>query len=187
MTAQLQGGQLQYTWSGKILPNDVGDPWLIGTQGKSFDLNVAVSQSAPDYFGGNVDFAAFDIDNAELSIDGQNIAFVGSGILDFTDNWTGAADLVTFHGDFDRFGKIIEFGSVVALPITTFQFQNLPETPPNFVSPANVVTNSGCCGATYGTFVAAGTPVRVIPEPSTLVLATILLFAGSGISTPRRW
>jgi hypothetical protein len=177
-TERSQAGQLQYSWSGKIFPNGSDDPWLVGNQGKTFDLKVLVSNS--DLTTGNIEFAAFDAVDASLSIDGQPINYVGAGILDFTDDWSNLADLITFQGNFTQLGQTVEFGSFVALPKATFQFQNFSEAPPVFVSPAIVLDNSGCCGGTYATVVAAGTPVNVVPEPTTLALAaSILMLVGS--------
>src|SRR6478672_5546113 len=154
-----QADQLQYSWSGKIFPIGTDDPWLVGNQGKTFDLRVLVSNSAPDLLTGNIEFAAFDADDASLSIDGQPINYVGAAGLDFTDDWSNLADLITFHGNFTQLGQTVEFGSFVALPKATFQFQSFSEAPPVSVSPAIVLDNSGCCGGTYATVVAAGTPV----------------------------
>jgi hypothetical protein len=185
ITERSQAGQLQYSWSGKISPNGSDDPWLVGNQGKTFDLRVLVSNSASDLTTGNIEFAAFDAVDASLSIDGQPINYVGAGILDFTDDSSNLADLITFQGNFTQLGQTVEFGSFVALPKATFQFQGFSEAPPVFVSPAIVLDSSGCCGGTYATVVAAGTPVNVVPEPTTLALAAsiLILVRGCRVST----
>jgi hypothetical protein len=150
---------------------------------------VLISNSAPDLTTGNIEFAAFDAVDASLSIDGQPINYVGAGGLDFTDDWSNLADLITFHGNFTQLGQTVDFGSFVALPKATFQFQSFSEAPPVFVSPANVLDSSGCCGGTYATVVAAGTPVNVVPEPTTLALAAsiLILIRGCRGSTAHRY
>jgi hypothetical protein len=176
VTAHSANGELTYSWSGTLFLNGASDPWNLGSQGSSFSLSVSVSDLAVDMLPGNTDFAAFAIDDARLIVGAQTIPYVANGVLDFTDNEAGTTDIVTFNGDFDKLGNLVEIGSNAALPLSTFQFQNSSEKPPYFAS-ANVDQTSGCCGGIYGSVVPAGALVTVVPEPTTLTLLTFSIFA----------
>lgn len=170
---------VHYSWSGNLVPSGSDDPWQLGPQGQPFVLEVAISLDAPDLLDLNVEFAAFELDDASLLLDNQQLTFVGNGNIDFTDDWSGLLDLVVFHGDFERLGQIIEIGSAVSLPTSTYAFTQMIESPPHFASTENV-DRTTCCGGTYTSIVALGSPVSAVPEPSTAFLlgvSIIPLFA----------
>jgi hypothetical protein len=78
-TASASAGQIRYSWSGRIVPSESEDPWQIGEQGREFALEFAVSSNARDDFDINVEFAAFDVAEARLLLDGEEIEFTGPG------------------------------------------------------------------------------------------------------------
>jgi hypothetical protein len=170
-----QASQVRYSWSGTMLLSGSDDPWLLGELGKSFELEIAVSRDAADLSDLDVEFAAFATDDVRFLLGGQEVALVGNGLIDFTDDWSGLVDLLVFHGEFERLGHTIEIGSLAALPKESFQFSNDIEPPPFFPSTANV-DRATCCGGTYASVVAADTAVIVVPEPSSaaIVIGSII-------------
>src|SRR3954452_18024785 len=92
-----------------------------------------------------------------MSISGQNVAYIGNGVIDFTDNSNGVFDLVLISGKFQRFGQTVEIESTVDLNPATFAFTQLSEAPPNFASTANA-DRITCCGSTYTLIVEGGKP-----------------------------
>ncbi len=166
---------INYSWSGLIVPAGSDDPWLIGSQGKSFDLGVTVASNAQDLLPTDVPTAGFDVLGATLSIDGASVAYVGFGTLEFQDNVGNIADLLTFNGSFAKFGQTLEIGSNVAIPTNSFQFANLIEFPPSFATTTSS-DQASCCGTPYVTVVPAGTIVKVeVPEPGTFSLFAAVL------------
>jgi hypothetical protein len=140
-------------------------------------LDIVVSRHATDLFDLNLEFAAHEIDNARLRLEDREIHFVGSGIIDFTDNSSGLSDLLVFHGNFEHLGVVIDLGSAVALPPSTFQLSQFLEPPPLFGSTAE--TSGGvCCGGVYAAVVAEGTQLVVIPEPTSSNLLSAVAIAG---------
>jgi hypothetical protein len=177
--------QVRYSWSGRLVPAGDDDPWLIHQQGEAFDLSVTVSSGALDLSQFDVEFAAFEVDNAQLFVQGQEIAYLGNGVLDFTDNSAVGYDLIVFAGDFQQFEQVIEIDSAVILLPDTFQFLQQIHQPPYFSSTANTLRIT-CCGGPYASIVAEGATVTVVPEPPSLALlpVTALLFVFA--NRPRR-
>lgn len=173
LAAQAVAGHIRYSWSGQLVPNS-SDPWQLGDGGKPFTLDVVIPLDAVDRHHVNVEFAAFDGDSARLTLDGQEVSYVGGANLDFTDNWGGLLDIVSFGGNFQRLGETIEFGSSVFLPLPTFEFFRTLEPPPFFESTSEGI-GGVCCGGAYAAVVSAGTLVSVVPEPSSV---SILVASG---------
>jgi len=167
--ASAQADQIRYSWSGQLVPDGSGDPWQLGEQGKPFLLDVVASLDAIDLLDVNVEFAAFQALSARLALDGNEIAYVSGANLDFTDNWSGLRDLLVFHGEFERLGHTIEIGSLVALPLSIFQFSQTVESPPFFGS-TSASDGGTCCGGIYTAIVAPGTLVSVVPEPASVLI-----------------
>ena len=165
---------VRYSWPGRLVASGTDDPWQIGDHGQDFELHVVVSRGAPDIFDLNVEFAGHEIRDARLVLHGVDIPFVGDGTIDFTDNGIGGFDLVAFHGEFSRFGHIVEIGSLAVLPMTTFSFSRLIEPPPLFVSSAIAsIDQAACCGGQYSSLVEAGAQVIAVPEPGSLALCAL--------------
>ncbi|MEX2310144.1 MAG: hypothetical protein WD738_21405 [Pirellulales bacterium] len=160
---------IRYSWSGQLVPSGEDDPWQIGEQGQPFALDLAVSSTASDLLDANVEFAAFDVDEARFVLGGDELLFSGNGNVDFTDNHAGLFDLLVFHGDFERLGQIIDIGSLTVLPMASFQFSQTIESPPLFPSTINL-DRSACCGGLYTSIIAAGSAVRVVGEPASVGL-----------------
>lgn len=166
LMAPALGGQIKYSWSGQLVPNS-SDPWQLGDGGKPFTLDVVIPLDAADRQHVNVEFAAFDGDSARLTLDGQEVMYVGGANLDFTDNWGGLFDIVSFGGNFQRLGETIEIGSSVFLPLPTFQFFRTLEPPPFFQSTSEGI-GGVCCGGAYAAVVLAGAFVSVVPEGNSM-------------------
>jgi len=160
--------EIQYSWSGTIVPTGANDPWSIGVQGQPFSLSSIVSSSAPDLSSSDVQFATFNVDSAQLAINGQDVPYVGNGVIDFTDNSSATFDLLRVGGNFQRSGQTLEIESLVDLSPATFAFTQNSEPPPLFSSTTNVESAS-CCGGAYTLIVDAGSAVKVVPEPANIV------------------
>ena len=151
----------------------------IAELGKPFDLNVIVENDTTDLFAVELEFAVFVVASARLSVEGQLVPYIGNGSIDFTDDWSGMFDLVTFSGEFEISGLTTEIGSLVALPTSTFHFGSVVEPPPVFGLAENAA-DASCCGNDYTTFVPAGNLIMAVPEPEAglsigyLVLAALL-------------
>jgi hypothetical protein len=160
-----QASQIHYSWSGTILPISSDDPWLLGEHGKSFELEVDVSQTAFDLSDLDVKFAAFEVDDARFLVEGADFTYVSTGVIDFTDDSLTGYDLLVFAGLFERFGHTLEVGSAVTFAVTTFQFSNEIEAPPIFESATNVLRTTYGPQGPYAGVVPEGTSVSWLLRP----------------------
>jgi hypothetical protein len=169
---------IRYSWSGQLVPNDASspDPWMIGPEGKPFELEVAVARSAADLSEQSIEVSAFAVLHANLLLDGQVLTFAGGGIVDYFDG-NPVYDLLSFAGEFERFGETAEFSTVVSLPLSTFHFTQFDESLPAFRSTTNL-TRSISGNRLYSAIVEQGMVISVVPEPS----SSFLLFI-SGIAS----
>jgi hypothetical protein len=174
---------IRYEWSGSLIAGDKSDPWNIGLAGATFDLQLNVSDTAADLHDLNVEFAAYEASSAGLTIDGDELTFVGPAAIDFTDNHAGLYDLVYFAGVFERSGQPVEFGTAITLPLGSYDLPSTVVPPPAFgiaVSPAG----TSCCGGVYTAIVPSGalfSATAVIPEPTigTMLAAVVLAVVGA--------
>jgi hypothetical protein len=171
---ELRADSIQYSWSGTVFQRGGDDPWLIGSQGKPFEISATVRTNAMDAFPPEAYIADFWTDDVQLTLDGQSLTYVGNGLIDFVDNAGGTDDLITISGIFTNLGQSLAFGSGVSLPGSTFLFTQNLETPPTF-SPTLSTGETGCCGGTYDAIVSAGSLVEALPEPNS---ATLLVMCG---------
>jgi hypothetical protein len=148
--AQLEG--IPYSWSGRLVVNGDDDPWQLGARGMEFDVEVSIPANALDDFDQSVALAGFEAHHVRFRLEGQEIAYLPSGTLSFTDDFANSIDIMTFHGDFERLGAMIEIGSAVAMPCDTLRFMRDSELPPLFGSTINV-DRAACCGGTYSAVV----------------------------------
>jgi hypothetical protein len=187
LCSSLWAAHVRYSWAGTIVPTDQGDPWGVGLGGEGFHLDVDVPAGAVDLQEVNVEFAAHDAASATLTIGGEELTFVGPGVMDFTDNHVGLYDLVTFHGVFERFGQEIEFGTGFVLRPDAYEFQEFSEFPVAFGSEFSSLQMT-CCGGVYASTVAAGAVImaQVVPEPGVGVLAAVMGFVLGGSRTLMR-
>ncbi len=159
---------IQYSWYGLLVPNvsDGDDPWQLSTLGNNFELGLTVSTTAKDLFDQNVEYSAFEVDDAQLILGGEQIRFIGPGFIDLTDDWSGYFDIFTFAGYFERLGILIEIGTAVVLPLDIIQLSEMIEKPSVFRSTKNVAISVMGVPGPYTGIVGKGTPVIVtVPEP----------------------
>jgi hypothetical protein len=156
---------IRYAWSGVIVSDGADDPWSIGQHGKSFSLSATVSSDAADVLSDSVQFSAFNLNDADLVIEGQQVSYVGNGTIDFTDNSGGILDVVLVAGEFQSHGTKVEIESAVALDPATFMFTHENELLPVLTSTTNMDRIS-CCRPPYVLVVQAGSAVIVVPEPT---------------------
>jgi len=185
--APLQAYQIHYSWSGKLIPDKVEDPWLVGAQGKPFELEIVVSHDSADLLGLYVGDARHVIDHALLLLNGVEIPYMGDGFVKFEDDFDDAVDVMGFHGIFESLGHLVEISSYASLPISSFQFMRIAEPPPFFNSTVNSHTSYTSGRGPYNTSIVAGTPVVVVPEPATLALLcwAVLAFVATGLQYGR--
>lgn len=161
---------IQYSWTGQLVLNGSANPWQLEANGAAFHLIITVAQDASDFLDGSVNFAAFEVEEANLSIDGALVGFIGDSYLEFAAYPNAVVDLITFAGVFDRAGQQLEIGSVVALPPHSFHLLDNVEPPPYF--PPTLTSDPAAYGSgTYTGFVGTGTLVFMIPEQSSLQAA----------------
>ena len=168
---------LEYSWTGIVekYPSASADPWGVGS-GKPFEISVYVDQAATDYSGSQVDIATFPVLSAEFSLDGTPGTVTPSPIQ-FWDQPFFAHDIILV--DFGlAFGGVVEpMIACTALPPPTFSFTELLESPPFFGTAMTDLRSISHFGSgNYQIVTPAQTVVtsRVIPEPSTLAIWSLL-------------
>ena len=175
-----------YSWSGHMELFAAGepDPWLIGPTGADFVLQTTVSSSASDINSTQVSFAQFVPEVIRLWINNEEVAFVDSANIDFTDT-DNIIDSITAGGRFSKLGQVVDISSVVGLAASTFSFTLAAEVPPYFsstISSGNAQSNQH----PYVTIVQGGTLVTVVPEPCGILL-TVMGFATFAAGRTRCW
>jgi hypothetical protein len=163
--ASLGAATITYSWSGTLLlhENSPADPWGIGADGAPFTLSTTVAAAALDDNPTQTPWADFAALSARLRVDGEEIPFVSSARIDFSDS-ADVLDAVSAVGEFSKGGQALFIASVVALPPAAFSL-SLPSESPPFI--ASMVTAGRATNASrpYVAIVAPGTWVSVVPEP----------------------
>lgn len=170
--------ELTYSWSGtlQLQSSSSADPWGIGKDGATFAMSTTVGEAAIDV-NAATPFANFAAKASRLWIKGQEISFVGSPFLVFTDapeTPLPAIDTVTMAADFSKNGQTVHFSTVVAISPRTYTFSSPVEASPSFPSMPSISQGVGYgVPRLYVAIVPAGTLVTVVPEPATFGLALI--------------
>lgn len=173
-------GYVVYSWSGTLIPHGIEDPWLIGSAGKPFDIQISVSTDAPDGIDQSIEYAGFFADHVDFRLADVAVPVSGDLYIDFADNQANLVDLTSFAGNFELLGQSLDIGTVIELPIDTFSFSQELERPPTFSQTATL--DRGAFGTQYYTgIVTKGAPVQAVPEGDSLLaigfVATALYFA----------
>ena len=177
---------IEYSWAGTLEPLEADeDPWRIGAAGKPFVITAFVDEDAVD-LDLSVVVARFDLLHAELLIDGVRQEALGRGLILIHDR--DVRDILSILLFDVQFLSVREgFVTGLDLPPSALTFEENLETPPVF-SAADTITAGGATSdsSSYFTFIDLGTSVRarIIPEPSTMVLA-LLAALGVGIMRSR--
>ena len=179
-----RGALIEYAWQGSIVPIDPAeDPWGIGEPGLRYTISGFVDQGADD-IDAEVGGAFFKLTDAELLIDGAAPSFYSGGSIWFRELATSDQILFSLK-DVEFRGVQQEFFTGLDLPTSTFTFKGSLEAPPLFLpSMTNSPGGSESESSSYVTFTDVGISVtaKLIPEPSTIVLA---LFALLGVGVTR--
>lgn len=158
-----------YSWSGRLIPSGGIDIWDVGVGGLPYDLSLSVDENAADRLP-SIPFAAFEVTNATLTVDGEALPLLSDGLVDFTDTEVGVFDAIVFSGMFERLGSSTRIAAAVSLELPTFSFDAGSEKAPVFGS-ALVGSESTIKGDFYFSIVESGTAVTAIPEPSAVLSA----------------
>ena len=177
-----RGALIEYAWRGTIVPIDPAeDPWGISSLAKPFWISGVVDSGELD-FDVDIDDARFALFSVELLIDGVESASVGDGTISFRELAT--SDSVSISLDEVFFNDTDEpFSASIRLPMSTFAFQDVFESPPLF-PPAMTITLGSSVreGSSYRTSKESGATVTatVVPEPSACLLMFLAIL---GVTT----
>ena len=170
-----RGALIEYSFHGTIEPLDVNeDPWGIGAS-LPFVITGVVDETAVD-LDDDVGDARFDLFDAELLIDGVASEPIDEGSISFRESSSDRISItlqdVVFRGTREWF--------VVSarLPTSTFDFEDVFESPPVFLPTTMSITGAAGSGqSSYRTITYAGDLVTatLIPEPSTFGLILLAL------------
>jgi hypothetical protein len=172
----LNASTITYSWSGSLRIYDSAspDPWGIGNDGAQFTMLTTVDMAAVDNNPVQTPFADFAALSSRLWVDGEEVAYVGSATIDFSDT-ADVADTIVMGGDFSKGGQTVSVFSLVGISPLAFSFGSPSETPPLFSS-VLVTGLSEDLSRPYVASVPEGASVTVVPEPAMLGVAGASLF-----------
>jgi hypothetical protein len=181
---------ITYSWSGFVAPFEARDPLALGATLTPYTMEATIADFSAPIMTRQAGFAAFDLTDFRLVVDGREFSTQGTARITFTDkesifegNYAGLGlpDNISVGAEVSFAGVDWLFSSIVPLSSDTFFFPTETSLPPLFPPLEAIGAGSSSLSLpnTLGGFDliywhvgrAPLVTATVIPEPATLLLA----------------